>query len=507
MALGKIEIIPSAANTNTAGPGSSGGDAVASTSKFLASGPASDTSLSTHNATKSKKKKSKKVSYKARTYERSDLVNDYYDRMQAAEQNKPAAYRKSAQVNDYYNRLQTAEADKPGDYTQGAEVTNYQNKVKALEANKPNEFKSRYETQIQDILSGILNEKDFSYTGKDMMSDDLYKLYRDQYTREGNLAMRDAAGNAASLTGGYGSTYSQAAGQQAYDSYLSKLNDRALDFRDRAYQQYQDAQANRYRQLSAVQGLDDTDYGRYRDTVGDYYNDLNYMNNRYQQEYEKDYGRYRDKVGDYYTDLNYLADRYDSEYAKDYGEHQNMVAQDQFAANLGMQQDQYEENMAYQREQDAAEAARWAKEYALKQRDADLDYNIKTLQYQKALEGASGGSGGSGGGGGGRGGSRRRSGGGSSSSSPSADVTNKYNGSITVEDAKKIMTQEAALHGRASAAALGQSLLNDEAVMTLSTYRQPVSKSLSDHLASLPAANPIEKRKYAALINTVSKKK
>ena len=178
MALGKIEIIPSAADTNTSGPGSLDGMTLAPGQSF---GPASDTSLSTRSATR-KKSSSKKAKYKTRTYERSELVDDYYDRLQTAEQNKPAAY------------------------TQGADVTNYQNRLKELEANKPGAFQSRYESQIQNILSGILDDKGFSYTGKDMLSDDLYKLYRDQYTKEGNLAMRDAAGNAAGLTGGYGST-------------------------------------------------------------------------------------------------------------------------------------------------------------------------------------------------------------------------------------------------------------------------------------------------------------
>ena len=452
MALGKIEIIPSTADTNTSGPGSSSrsSDAVY-TGLSLPTGPASDTGLTS----KSSKKSSRSTK---RKYKRSELVEDYYD------------------------RLQEAEGDKPGPYTQGAEVTNYQNKLKNLEANKPAAFQSRYETQIQDILSGILNEKDFSYTGKDMLSDDLYKLYRDQYTREGNLAMRDAAGNAASLTGGYGSTYSQAAGQQAYDAYLGRLNDRAMDFYDRAYQRYQDNQANRYRQLSTVQGLDDTDYGRYRDTVGDYYTDLNYLNNRYQQEYANDYGRYRDTVGDYFSNLSYLSGRYDSEYAKDYGEYQGMVAQDQFDAN-----------MEYQREQDAAEAERWAQEWALKQRDADLDYNIKTLQYQKALEGAAGGSGGSGGGGGGRGGSRRRSSGGRSTGTSNKSTNAPYNGDITVDDAKRIITQEAALHGKSSANDLAQSLLNSKSILTTNTTRKDISTALHDHVSSLPEKTPVEK--------------
>ena len=181
-------------------------------------------------------------------------------------------------------------------YQRSDRVNEYYEKTRKLERNKPDEFESKYEGQISDILDNILNRPKFSYTSEDMTNDDLYKMYRDQYMRQGNLAMRDTMGNAASLTGGYGNTYASAAGQQAYDNYVSMLNDKALDFYDRAYQRYNDEGQNLYNQMNVVTGLDNTDYQRYRDTVSDYYNDLNYYNGRYNQEYGYDYGQYQDQV-------------------------------------------------------------------------------------------------------------------------------------------------------------------------------------------------------------------
>lgn len=181
-------------------------------------------------------------------------------------------------------------------YQRSDRVNEYYEKTRKLERNKPDEFESKYEGQISDILNNILNRPKFSYTAEDMTNDDLYKMYRDQYMRQGNLAMRDTMGNAAALTGGYGNTYASAAGQQAYDNYVSMLNDKALDFYDRAYQRYNDEGQNLYNQMNVVTGLDNTDYQRYRDTVSDYYNDLNYYNGRYNQEYGYDYGQYQDRV-------------------------------------------------------------------------------------------------------------------------------------------------------------------------------------------------------------------
>ena len=181
-------------------------------------------------------------------------------------------------------------------YQRSDRVNEYYNKTRNLEKNKPDEFESKYEDQISSILDNIMNRPKFSYTSEDMVNDDLYKMYRDQYMRQGNLAMRDTMGNAAALTGGYGNTYASAAGQQAYDNYVSMLNDKALEFYDRAYQRYNDEGQNLYNQMNVVTGLDNTDYQRHRDTVSDYYNDLNYYNGRYNQEYGYDYGQYQDRV-------------------------------------------------------------------------------------------------------------------------------------------------------------------------------------------------------------------
>lgn len=215
-------------------------------------------------------------------------------------------------------------------YQRSDRVNEYYEKTRKLERNKPDEFESKYEGQISDILDNILNRPKFSYTAEDMTNDDLYKMYRDQYLRQGNLAMRDTMGNAAALTGGYGSTYASAAGQQAYDNYVSMLNDKALDFYDRAYQRYNDEGQNLYNQMNVVTGLDNTDYQRHRDTVSDYYNDLNYYNGRYNQEYGYDYGQYQDRVA----------------------------------------ADQWAQEFAFQKQQAAQEQANWEAEMALRRQAA-----------------------------------------------------------------------------------------------------------------------------------------
>lgn len=135
------------------------------------------------------------------------------------------------------------------------------------------EYSSRYASQIDALLDSVLNREGFSY---DLESDPLYQQYRKQYIREGDRAMRDTMGNTAALTGGYGSSYGTTAGSQAYDYYLSQLNDRVPELEQQAYQRWQDEGTALLNRLSLLQSLEDTDYSRYRDDVGDYYTDRNF---------------------------------------------------------------------------------------------------------------------------------------------------------------------------------------------------------------------------------------
>lgn len=215
-------------------------------------------------------------------------------------------------------------------YAPSQTVNDYKGKVEELEKNYPDEFDSRYDDMIQDILGDIMNRPDFSYTGEDMANDDLYKMYRDQYIRNADRAMRDTMGAASALSGGYGNSYAAAVGQQAYNNQIAALNDKALEFYDRAYQRYQDAGQELYNQIGLVTGLDDRDYDRYRDEVSDYFTNRDYYNNRYNQEYGYDYGRYQD-------DIAY---------------------------------EQWLEEMQFQKDQAAQAQANWEKEFALQQQAA-----------------------------------------------------------------------------------------------------------------------------------------
>ena len=177
--------------------------------------------------------------------------------------------------------------------------------LEQVKASKPGAYQSRWDDELTSLYDQIRNRKKFSY---DMGTDPLYQQYREQYQRLGRLAMQDTMGQAAALTGGYGSTYGEQVGQQAYNAYLQNLNDIVPQLQQQAYQRYQDEGTDLYNQYSLVKGREDTDYGRYRDTVSDYYSDLSDARSAYNSERSLDQSQWE-------AMLNYWAQKANNENA------------------------------------------------------------------------------------------------------------------------------------------------------------------------------------------------
>ena len=190
-------------------------------------------------------------------------------------------------------------------YTPSGSVQAAQAYLEQVKASKPGAYQSRWDDELTSLYDQIRNRKKFSY---DMGTDPLYQQYREQYQRLGRLAMQDTMGQAAALTGGYGSTYGEQVGQQAYNAYLQNLNDIVPQLQQQAYQRYQDEGTDLYSQYSLVKGRDATDYGRYRDTVSDYYSDLSDARSAYNSERSLDQSQWE-------TMLNYWAQKANNENA------------------------------------------------------------------------------------------------------------------------------------------------------------------------------------------------
>ena len=215
-------------------------------------------------------------------------------------------------------------------YSQSQEVTDAWNKVKDLEGSKPGDYVSKYGDQIQALLDKILNRDPFKY---DFNADPMYQMYKDRYLQQGRMAMQDTMGDAAALTGGYGNSYAATAGQQAYQSYLQGLNDRIPGLRDFAYNAWLNEGDRMRSNLSTLQGLDESDYARYRDTVGDYKDELNYYYNRFGDMSDREYNRYLNDASAWEKDRDYWFNKW--QWEQDFNYKTAMDAAAAAAASLG----------------------------------------------------------------------------------------------------------------------------------------------------------------------------
>ena len=180
-------------------------------------------------------------------------------------------------------------------YTPGSAVTQAQKRLEEYQQNRPAEYTSRWKDQMDGILGDILNRKDFSY---DVKADPLYQQYRDQYTRNGQLAMRDTMGQAAQMTGGYGNSYAQQAGQQTYNGYMQGLTDKIPELYSLALQAYNNKQNDLLTRYNVLGTAENQEYGRYQDGMNAYNAELDRLLNQFNTERSYDYGQYRDSVTD-----------------------------------------------------------------------------------------------------------------------------------------------------------------------------------------------------------------
>lgn len=238
--------------------------------------------------------------------------------LEKAEGARPGDYTQSDALLALQGSLNTLEGQRPQGYTPDQAVMDAQKALADLQ--KPEDYQSRYDAQINGILQTIAGAKDFTYEAAE---DPMYKVYRDQYLRMGQRAAEDAMANAAALTGGYGSSYGQMAANQEEQNYIAELNNQVPTLMQMAYQRHQDQIADQYNQLNAYQSAENMDYGKWRDLVGDYQTDRDYLAGRYDTEYSKDYQEYRDLVGDYESELAYIYGKYSDMSADEYQKYMN----------------------------------------------------------------------------------------------------------------------------------------------------------------------------------------
>lgn len=158
-------------------------------------------------------------------------------------------------------------------------------------------YQSQYGSQIDSLIQQLQGQQPFTY---DVNTDPLYLQLRDQWMRDGKLAMEDTMGQAAQLTGGYGNSYAQTAGQQMYNAHLRGLTEMVPQLKEAARADYDAENAYLMQQLGLLMDQDSQDYSRWMDELQrqQYAEQLEYdrgrdalADQRYEQEWQYQQGQ------------------------------------------------------------------------------------------------------------------------------------------------------------------------------------------------------------------------
>ena len=251
------------------------------------------------------------------------------------------------------NTTQTpAQATAPTfNYTQSDAANQKWADYDALKTQKPGEYNKTWYDTLQDTINQINNREKFSY---DLNGDMLYQQYKDQYTTQGKLASMDVMGQAAAMTGGYGNSYAQTAGQQAYQGYLQQLNDKVPELYQLALNQYNQEGQALYDKAALLGQMDETEWNRNQADLDNYYRDMDILFNeaKYmsEDEYNKALQDFNIKYSSYWDQTNY-----------DYQVDRDKVADQQWQAtfdegvrqyNTSLKEQQRQYNLSYQQKQD-----------------------------------------------------------------------------------------------------------------------------------------------------------
>ena len=158
-----------------------------------------------------------------------------------------------------------------------------------------NQYNSQYSSQIDSLLDAIINRKPFEY---DYTTDPNYIAYEQQYKRLGDRAREDTLGNVAALNGGYTSSWAVNAASQAQNDYNQQLSGIIPELYDAAYQRYLNEDSMKRSDLGLFMNVDDMNYNRFRDNVGDekWLAEFNNANDQWNKQF--DYNANRDAISD-----------------------------------------------------------------------------------------------------------------------------------------------------------------------------------------------------------------
>lgn len=195
---------------------------------------------------------------------------------------------------------------KPSDYVASSDVSDIKDTLNKIESEKPKEYVGKYDELISSLYDKYLNtpNKDYSLKG-----DPLYYTYKDTYLNNAKNASQEALAAALNLSGGNLSTFAQTAANQAYNENLKGLTDKIPELYEASNKQKQNELNSLLSKIETANSLNKAQYDIWRDSIDDYYTDLNYYYTKYNNLSKADYEKYIDNIELWLKDRSYYYEK------------------------------------------------------------------------------------------------------------------------------------------------------------------------------------------------------
>lgn len=245
--------------------------------------------------------------------------------------------------------------------------------------------------KLDEAINKYLNSRGFNYNTAD---DPDYQAYVREYNENAKQGKTLSRATAKTLANGYNPTYADTVADEVYNSYMENVTDAIPQFKNLAALE----NSGRENQLANAVNIYSTqaqrDYGRYRDTVGDNKNFLNYLYDRYATDRQSDVQQNADKASIYGTRLSSAQSNLENARTIDNQRYLYNTQSADNRAQLAQQERENQQKIAYMKAEDAYKAkVKAAKEQAKQEQqnndnryERDLKeyieaYNLKNAKY------------------------------------------------------------------------------------------------------------------------------
>lgn len=245
--------------------------------------------------------------------------------------------------------------------------------------------------KLDEAINKYLNSRGFNYNTAD---DPDYQAYVREYNENAKQGRELSRATAKTLANGYNPTYADTVSDEVYNSYMENVTDAIPKFKNLAAME----NSGRENQLANAVNIYSTqaqkDYGRYRDTVGDKKNFLNYLYDRYATDRQSDVQQNADKASIYGTRLSSAQSNLENARSIDNQRYLYNTQSADNRAQLAQQERENQQKIEYMKAEDEYNAKVAAAKEQAKQEQQNNDnryerdlkdyieaYNLKNAKY------------------------------------------------------------------------------------------------------------------------------